>query len=173
MVSRRASAARLARLPQMQPLGDAVDKQVDHLELGQIAAGKRLVFRPQSLRDLAHRRAAQQRLAALVGKQRFDIARGQSARIHLNRQRLQFLAPAADDLAQPGGKRHRAVRDLRRSVFDHALRCLQPTRAVAIAIAGARSSATHVILPSQRVRGFALQAFLDDQPGRKAHQLGA
>jgi hypothetical protein len=41
---------RLARLPQMQPLGKAVDEQVDHRELGQIAAGKRLVFRPQSLR---------------------------------------------------------------------------------------------------------------------------
>jgi hypothetical protein len=26
---------RLARLPEMQPLGEAVDKQVDHLELGQ------------------------------------------------------------------------------------------------------------------------------------------
>jgi hypothetical protein len=39
---------RLARLPQMQPLGKAVDEQVDHRELGQI--GKRLVFRPQSLR---------------------------------------------------------------------------------------------------------------------------
>ena len=67
----------LARLPQMQPLGDAVDKQVDHFELGQIAAGKRLVFRPQSLRDLAHRRAAQQRLAALsvpCGVCRVDVA---------------------------------------------------------------------------------------------------
>jgi hypothetical protein len=50
---------RLARLPQMQPLGEAVDEQVDHLELGQIAAGKRLVFCPQPLRDFAHRRAAQ------------------------------------------------------------------------------------------------------------------
>jgi hypothetical protein len=71
---------RLARLPQMQPLGDAVDKQVDHFELGQIAAGKRVVLRPQPLRDLAHRRAGEQGATVLVGKQRFNVACRQPAR---------------------------------------------------------------------------------------------
>jgi hypothetical protein len=37
----------LARLPEMQPLGKPVDEQIGHLELRQIAAGKRLVFCPQ------------------------------------------------------------------------------------------------------------------------------
>jgi hypothetical protein len=39
-------------------------------------------------------------LAARVGKQRCDIARRKSARLHLDRQRLQFLGPAAHDLAE-------------------------------------------------------------------------
>src|SRR5436189_3489610 len=67
----------------MQPLGDAVEEQVDHLELGQIAAGKRLILRPQPFRDLAHRRAAQQRLAAVVGKQR-SMSRVDSPRAYIS-----------------------------------------------------------------------------------------
>jgi hypothetical protein len=62
--------------------------------------------------------------------------RGQTARIHLYRQRLQLLGPAVDDLAQPGAERHRAIGDLRRGVVRHAIRRLQSTRAVAVAVAG-------------------------------------
>jgi len=58
----------------MQPLGDPVDEQVGDLELRQIAARKRLVLRPQPLRDLANRCPAQQRLAGIIGKQRLDVA---------------------------------------------------------------------------------------------------
>jgi hypothetical protein len=49
---------RLARLTQMQALGNAVDKQVNNREFRQITGGKRLVLRPQPLGDLADRRAA-------------------------------------------------------------------------------------------------------------------
>jgi hypothetical protein len=30
----------------MQPLGDTIDEQVEHFELGKIAGGKRLIVRP-------------------------------------------------------------------------------------------------------------------------------
>jgi hypothetical protein len=53
-------------------------------------------LRPQPLHDRAHPRAAQPRLAARVGKRRCR----KSARLHLERQRLQFLGPAAHDLAE-------------------------------------------------------------------------
>ena len=39
-----------------QPLGDAVDEEIDDVVLGQIAAREPLVLRPQPLSDLAHRR---------------------------------------------------------------------------------------------------------------------
>jgi hypothetical protein len=51
------------------------------------------------------------------------LERGQSPRIHLHRQRLQLLAPAAD--VQPGAERHRAIGDLRRGVVHHALLAMQ------------------------------------------------
>ena len=51
---------RLARLAGAQPLGDAVDIEVDDRVLRQVALRERLVFRPQPLADLAHRRARQQ-----------------------------------------------------------------------------------------------------------------
>jgi hypothetical protein len=66
---------RFARLAQMQPLGNPVDKQVSDLELGQIAVGERLVLRPQSLDDLAYRAAAQQTAAIGVGKHGLDVTR--------------------------------------------------------------------------------------------------
>src|SRR5438552_6613219 len=50
----------LAWLAQMQPLGNAVDKQVDDLELCQLAPGKPFIFGPQPLGDLADRGAAEQ-----------------------------------------------------------------------------------------------------------------
>src|SRR5215831_8980261 len=50
----------LARAAGPQPLGNAVNKQVDDVELRQIAAREGLIFLPQPLRDLAYRRAAHQ-----------------------------------------------------------------------------------------------------------------
>src|SRR5215470_2453733 len=69
----------------------------------------------------------------------------------LDRQRLQLLAPPADDLPQPRTERHRAIGDLRGGVFHHPLPRLQPTRAMAIAIAGARRCAAPVIVPCGNV----------------------
>jgi hypothetical protein len=68
--------------------------------------------------NLAHRRAAQQRLAALVGKQRFDIARGQSARIiSTPSASSSSLRPRmiSRSLERNGTAR---ITDLRRGVFD-------------------------------------------------------
>jgi hypothetical protein len=94
----------------MQPLGDTLDKQVDHLELEQIAADKRLVFRPQLLRvSLIAVRLNSDWPSSSANSA--SIWRVDSARAYIHRQRLQFLA-------QPGAKRRRAVRDPRRSVFD-------------------------------------------------------
>jgi len=66
---------RLTRLAQMQALRNTVDEQVDHVELAEVAAGKLLLFRPQPLAERAHRRAAQQRRARTVRKQRLDVPR--------------------------------------------------------------------------------------------------
>src|SRR5205085_12416772 len=46
-------------------------------------------------------------------------------------------------------------------------------RAVAISIPRAWNRAASVLFTSQRVRAFALQAFLNYQPRRKAHQIRA
>ena len=46
----------LAPLTRPKPLGDAVDEQVDDGVLGKIALAEVLVFGPQALGDLAHRR---------------------------------------------------------------------------------------------------------------------
>ena len=88
----------LARPAQMQPLGNAIDKQVGDREFRQITAGKRLVLRPQPLGDLAHRGAAQQAAAIDIGKHRLNVARRQPARVHLHRQSLQLLGAAPHHL---------------------------------------------------------------------------
>ena len=46
----------LPPLARPQPLGDAVDEQVDDGVLGKIALAEVLIFGPQPLGDLAHRR---------------------------------------------------------------------------------------------------------------------
>ena len=50
---------RLAPLTWPKPLGDAVDEQVDDGVLGKIALAEVLIFGPQPLGDLAHRRPRQ------------------------------------------------------------------------------------------------------------------
>src|SRR6516165_2611266 len=134
----------------MQPLGEAVDEQIDHLELGQIglanasySAHSRCVISLTAVPLNGDRPRSSANSASIS---RVDSPRASSSSLR-----------AADDLVKPGAKGHRAITDLRRSVFDHALRRLQPARAVAVAIAGARGRATHVILASQCVRGFALR----------------
>ena len=157
----------------MQPLGNPVDKQIGDLEFRQIAAGERLILRPQPLGDLADRRAAQQAAAIGVGKHRLDVARRQPAGIHLHRQGFQLLGAALHHLANARAKRLAAVGDLWGAVRDGALCALHPARPVAVAISGAGRRSAGVVIAPERVPGFAFQRFLDDQPRRQSHQLRA
>src|SRR5262249_18279197 len=163
---------RLARLAQMQPLGNAIDEQIKDREFRQVAAGKRLVFRPQPLSDLADRSAAQQAVAGLAGKQCFDVAGRQTAGIHLHRQRLQLGGPPPYDLPNRRAERGSAVGNLRRAVFDPPLGAVQPPQTVAVAVAGAGRRAARVILAPQRVARLALQRFLDNQTRCQTNELG-
>ena len=156
----------------MQPLGNAVDKQVDDCELRQVATGEPLVFGPQPVGDLADRGAAQQALAGAVGKQRLDIAGRQPARIHLHRQRFQLGGPPANDLANRRAERRAAVGNLRRAVFDRPLRAAQLPGAIAVAVARPGRRAAGVVIAPQRIACLALQRFLDDQPRRQPDELG-
>ena len=148
----------------MQPLGNPVDKQVSDREFRQIAAGKRLVLGPQPLGDLADRRAAQEAAAIRTGKHRLDVARRQPARIHLHRQSLQLLGAAPHHFPNARAERLLPIGNLRRAVFDGALRARHPTPPVAVAIPGAGLGAAGVVIAPQRVSRFAFQRFLDDQP---------
>ncbi len=155
----------------MQPLGNPVDKQVSDREFRQIAAGKRLVLGPQPLGDLADRRAPQEAAAIRTGKHRLDVARRQPARIHLHRQSLQLLGAAPHHFPNARAERLLPIGNLRRAVFDGALRARHPTPPVAVAIPGAGLGAAGVVIAPQRVSRFAFQRFLDDQPRRQPHQL--
>ena len=99
----------------MQPLGEAVDEQIDHLELGQIglanasySAHSRCVISLTAVPLNGDRPRSSANSASIS---RVDSPRASSSSLR-----------AADDLVKPGAKGHRAITDLRRSVFDHALR---------------------------------------------------
>ena len=155
----------------MQPLGNAVDEQIDDLELRQVAAGKPLVFGPQPRGDLADRGAAQQTLALGIGKQCLDIARRQPARVHLHRQCLQLGGAAAHELTNRRAERCGAIGNLRRAVFDPPFRAIQTSSPISVAVTGAGRRAAGVVLAPQHVARLALQRFLDDQPRREPDQL--
>jgi hypothetical protein len=164
---------RLARLAEMQPLGDAVNEEIDDVEFGEVARREGFVLGPQPLRDLAHRRPAQQRAALLVGEHRLDVARREAAGIHLDRERLQLLAASTHHLANARAKRFGAVGDLRRAVLDRPLGALQTPGPVAVAVARSPRRAARIVAAAKRVRSLALQRLLDDQPRRQADQLRA
>ena len=109
-----------AAAPQMQPLGNAVDEQINHCELRQIAAGKRLVLGPQPLGDLADRRAAQQAADIRTGKHRLNVARRQPAGIHLHRQALQLFGASPLNFPNARAEWLLPIGDLRRTVLDGA-----------------------------------------------------
>jgi hypothetical protein len=96
---------RLARLAGPQPLGDAVDEQIDDVVLGQVAAGERLVLGPQPLAQLADRGPAEQRPAVAGGEHGRNVAGAEPAREQLDRQVLERLGPPLQARAQ-----HRAER---------------------------------------------------------------
>jgi hypothetical protein len=93
----------------MQPLGNADDKQVDDLELRQIATDKRLLRRPQPLSNLARRRAAQQ-AAAPGAANAASMSRVESLRAYISTARSSAsLRPIAKpDLVGSPGLRGRA-----------------------------------------------------------------
>jgi hypothetical protein len=73
-----------------KPLSDSVDEQVDDGVLRKIAFAEILVFGPQTLGDLAHRRPRQKPSTRLVGERILDVARRQTARVEFHRQPLEF-----------------------------------------------------------------------------------
>ena len=72
-----------------EPLGDAVDEQVEELVLREVPGRERFVLLPESLGDLAHRRPRQERPPLLVGERRLDVPRREPAGIHFDGQPLQ------------------------------------------------------------------------------------
>ena len=138
--------------------------------LRQVALGEGLVFRPQPLADLAHRRARQQPAAALVLEGVLDVAGRQPARIELHRQILQRLGAAAEVLPDRRDERLRRVAHLRGGELHHPFRRLHPAGPVAIAIALRFALGALVALAPERIANLALQGFLQDQPRRQQHQ---
>ena len=164
---------RLAGLTRPQPLGDAVDEEVDDAVLGQIAAREPLVFRPQSLGDLAHRCPRQQPPAALVGECILDVARRQPARIKLDRQLLQRLGPAAERGTDRRDERLGRVTHLRCRVFDHPLRRPDLPGPIAVPVTRRRALGPLVALAPDRVGDLAFERLLHDQPERQVHEVGS
>jgi len=86
-----------------KPLGDAVDEQVDDAVLGEIALAEVLVFGPQPLGDLAHRRPRQKPPACLVGEGVLDVARRQAPRIEARRSSSCVRPESADRTRETNG----------------------------------------------------------------------
>ena len=123
---------RLAPLTRPEPLGDAVDEQVDDGVLGKIALAEAFVFGPQPFGDLAHRSPRQKPAAPLVGERVLDVARRQTPRIELDRQTLERLGPPQKRRPHVRDERLGRVADLRRRVFHRALRRLHLARQIAV-----------------------------------------
>ncbi len=162
---------RFAPLARMQPLGDAVDEQIDDRVLGKIALGKGFVLRPQPFGDLAHRRPRQKSLAGLVAEGVLDVARRQPARVKFDRQPFQFLR--APRKRRPHARHERLGRlaHLRRRILHRALRRFHLARSIAVAVARPRAVAARIALAPQRVGDLAFQRLLDDQAQRETDQI--
>ena len=162
---------RLAGLTRPQPLGDAVDEEVDDPVLGQIAAREPLVFRPQPFGDLAHRCPRQQPPAVLVGEGILDVARRQPARVELDRQLLQRLGPAAERGTDRRDERLGRVTHLRCRVFDHPLRRPDLPAPIAVPVTRRRALGPLVALAPDCVGDLAFERLLHDQPQRQVHEV--
>jgi hypothetical protein len=148
---------RLTPLARPQPLGDAVDEQIDDGVLGEIALAEILVFDPQPLGDLAHRRPRQKPLARLVGEGVLDVARRQAPRVKLDRQTLEF--PRAPRKRRPDARDERLgrVANLRRRIVHRPLRRLHLAGPIPVAVAGLLALAALVALAPERVADLALK----------------
>jgi len=109
----------------VQPLGDAVDEEVGHGEFTEVAPGEGFVFLPEPLRHLAHGGPTQHAGPARVAKGGLDVARAQPARVHLEREALEFGRPTGQARADARHERLGAVRHLRHAILDRALRGAQ------------------------------------------------
>jgi len=162
---------RLAFLPGLQPLGDAVDEQIGDLVFRQVTAGESLIVGPQPLAEFRDRRARQQQTTTLILEGVLDVAHRQPARQHLERQILQRLGMTLQVLANGRAERLLAAGHLRRGVLHEAFGRLQPPGPVAIAVALAGRGAVLVIVPPDRVPRFRFQCLLHDQPRRQLDQF--
>ncbi len=146
------------------------DARLD-LRLGKIALQEVLVFGPQPLGDLAHRRPRQKPPARLVGEGVLDVARRQAPRVKFDRQALERLGTPRKRRPHPRDERLGRVANLRRRVFDRPLRRLHLARPIAVAVAGLPALAAFVALAADRVGDVAFERLLDDQPQRQADQI--
>src|SRR5262245_49759698 len=140
------------------------------IPLGQIAFAEGLVLRPQPLGDLAHCRTGQQPAAALVPEGVFDVAGRQPACIEFDSQMLERLRATSKILSDRRHERLGRVAHLRRGELDHSFGRLHLTRPISIPIALGFAIGPLVALAPDFVANFALQGFLQDQPGRQQHQ---
>jgi hypothetical protein len=104
------SQHRLPRLAQVQPLGHAVEEEVDDVEFAQIALREGLVLVPEPFAHGARRRPREHAAPGRVGEGRLDVAHRQPPGVHLHRQpgKCSSLRPASAErtsLAQPGRPR--------------------------------------------------------------------
>ena len=160
---------RFPRLPQVKPLGDAVDEQVQHLEFGQLAPGKRVIIRPQPLGEFTGRRPRQYAAPRLIGKRRVEVAHRQPARIHLHCQLLELLSPAADHLPDLAAKGLGRVAHLWHCEFNHAFGALHFPRSIPIAVA-AFAGTMRVVVTSEFLCDLSFECLFDDQARGLAHQ---
>jgi len=166
---RTASRAR----PVTEPLGDAVDEQVEELMLREVPGRERLVLLPESLGHFAHGRPREERPAVLIGERRLDVAGREPAGVHLDGQPFQLLGAPGESFTDPGPVWLPQVRHLRRRVLDRSLGALQPPPPIAVSIPGALPVAAVVIRPTEPVLHLGLEHFLDELAHAEAYQVGA
>jgi hypothetical protein len=162
---------RLTRLASTKPLGNAVDEQVDDPMLAEVSRRERLVLSPQPVRNLAHRRAAQQTTACIVGERVLDVPRRQPACIELDRQILERAGPASDVLPDRRNERLGRLAHLGRCELHHPLRRLQPPFAIAIAVAARLALRPLIAFAANLVPHLAFERFFKDQLRRQEHQV--
>src|SRR5439155_11731402 len=162
---------RLAGEPRAEPLGDAVDEEVQELVLRQAPGREHLVLLPEPLGHLAHGRPRQERAALLVGERRLDVPRREPAGIHLDGQPLKLLGAPFEPLAHPRSVWLPQVRHLRRRVLDRSLGALQPPTPIAVSIPWALPVAAPVVHPPEPVLYLAFKHFLDELAHAEADLL--
>jgi hypothetical protein len=162
---------RLPRLTGPQPLRDPVDEQVDDPVFGKIAGGERLVFRPQPLSDLAHRRPAQEPPPVLVRERLLDVPCGQPPGIEFDRQILEGTGAPREVAPDRRDERLGRVAHLRRRELHEPLGRLHPARPIAVPVAARLTLRPFIALAPDLVAHLRLQGLLHDQLGRQQDQV--